>query len=151
MEQVIEQQVMRKIFWRLTPLMMLLYIVAFIYRVNVGFATLTMNKDVGLNAYTSAWELAFFSWLLPIRGTRQPDSRQGRCPPVDRPHTFFLGRHRLWNGVGQGIDYRAGNASQFELSFAQTGSLLENCSDLGTSSERVEIDVLMLEKHVTDH
>lgn len=53
MDQVVnEQQVMRKIFWRLTPLLMFLYIVSYLDRVNVGFAALTMNKDVGLNAYT---------------------------------------------------------------------------------------------------
>jgi ACS family tartrate transporter-like MFS transporter len=52
MESVNEQQVMRKIFWRLTPLMMFLFMIAYVDRVNVGFAALTMNKDIGLNAYT---------------------------------------------------------------------------------------------------
>jgi ACS family tartrate transporter-like MFS transporter len=51
MEQVNEQQVMRKIFWRLTPLLMFLFMIAYVDRVNVGFAALTMNKDIGLNAY----------------------------------------------------------------------------------------------------
>jgi MFS transporter, ACS family, tartrate transporter len=52
MEQVIEKQVMRKIFMRLTPLLMVLYIIAYIDRVNVSFAALTMNKDIGLDAYS---------------------------------------------------------------------------------------------------
>jgi ACS family tartrate transporter-like MFS transporter len=52
MEQVNEQQVMRKIFWRLTPLVMFLFMIAYVDRVNVGFAALTMNKDIGLNSYT---------------------------------------------------------------------------------------------------
>lgn len=52
MEQVIEKQVMRKLFMRLTPLLMVLYIIAYVDRVNVSFAALTMNKDIGLDAYT---------------------------------------------------------------------------------------------------
>ena len=36
--------------WRLVPFLGLLYFVAFIDRVNVGFAALTMNQDVGLSA-----------------------------------------------------------------------------------------------------
>jgi ACS family tartrate transporter-like MFS transporter len=41
---------MRKVSWRLIPFMMLLYFVAFLDRVNVGFAALTMNKDLALSA-----------------------------------------------------------------------------------------------------
>jgi ACS family tartrate transporter-like MFS transporter len=52
MEQVNEQRVMRKIFWRLAPLLMFLFMIAYVDRVNVGFAALTMNKDIGLSAYT---------------------------------------------------------------------------------------------------
>jgi ACS family tartrate transporter-like MFS transporter len=52
MEQVNEQRVMQKIFWRLIPLLMFLFVIAYIDRVNVGFAALTMNKDIGLNAHT---------------------------------------------------------------------------------------------------
>ena len=52
MENVVEKQVMRKLFFRLTPLLMFLYIIAYVDRVNVGFAALTMNKDIGIDAYT---------------------------------------------------------------------------------------------------
>ena len=52
MDQVSEQQVMRKLFLRLMPFLMLLFIIAYVDRVNVSFAALTMNKDIGLNAYT---------------------------------------------------------------------------------------------------
>ncbi|MEJ0044622.1 MAG: hypothetical protein WDM81_21440 [Rhizomicrobium sp.] len=34
--------------WRLMPFMGLLYVVAYLDRVNVGTAALTMNKDIGL-------------------------------------------------------------------------------------------------------
>jgi ACS family tartrate transporter-like MFS transporter len=45
---LLEQNAIRKITWRLIPFLMLLYFVAFLDRINVGFAALTMNKDVGL-------------------------------------------------------------------------------------------------------
>lgn len=46
-----EERVVRKIFWRLIPLLMVLYIISYIDRINVGFAALTMNADIGLSAY----------------------------------------------------------------------------------------------------
>ena len=45
-----ESAVLRKVTLRLIPYMALLYLVAFLDRVNVGFAALTMNADVGLSA-----------------------------------------------------------------------------------------------------
>jgi len=47
---LLEERVIRKITWRLIPFLMLLYFVAFLDRINVGFAALTMNRDVGLTA-----------------------------------------------------------------------------------------------------
>ncbi|MDT7951577.1 MAG: MFS transporter [Acetobacteraceae bacterium] len=40
--------IFRRIGWRLLPLLTLAYIVNFLDRTNVGFAAITMNKDVGL-------------------------------------------------------------------------------------------------------
>jgi len=40
----------RKAAWRLIPFLTLCYVVAFLDRVNVGFAALTMNKELGLTA-----------------------------------------------------------------------------------------------------
>jgi len=42
--------VLRKVTWRLIPFMMLLYFVAYLDRVNIGFAALTMNADLGFTA-----------------------------------------------------------------------------------------------------
>ena len=39
-----------KVGWRLIPFLALLYFVAFLDRVNIGFAALTMNEDIGLSA-----------------------------------------------------------------------------------------------------
>ncbi|MBL8266873.1 MFS transporter [Steroidobacter sp.] len=41
---------LRKVAWRLIPFLGLLYFFAFLDRVNVGFAALTMNADLGLSA-----------------------------------------------------------------------------------------------------
>jgi ACS family tartrate transporter-like MFS transporter len=45
-----EARVLRKVAWRLLPFMGLLYFACYLDRVNVGFAALTMNADVGLDA-----------------------------------------------------------------------------------------------------
>lgn len=42
--------VLRKVAWRLIPFLGLAYFFAFLDRVNVGFAALTMNEDIGLSA-----------------------------------------------------------------------------------------------------
>ena len=70
MDTVMEKKVMRKLFYRLTPLLMFLFIVAYIDRVNVGFAALTMNKDIGLDAYTyglgaGIFFLGYFIFEIP--------------------------------------------------------------------------------------
>src|SRR3984957_12094592 len=47
---LLEQRAIRRITWRLIPFLVLLYFVAFLDRINVGFAALTMNRDVGLTS-----------------------------------------------------------------------------------------------------
>lgn len=49
MSDALEKRVMRKISWRIIPFIMLLYFIAFLDRVNVGFAAIHMNEDVGLS------------------------------------------------------------------------------------------------------
>src|SRR6516225_494080 len=44
----LEERVLRKTAWRLIPSLMLIYFVAFLDRINIGFAALTMNQDIGL-------------------------------------------------------------------------------------------------------
>src|ERR1700750_2075391 len=45
-----DAEVLSKVRRRLIPFMFLLYIVSYIDRVNVGFAALQMNQDLGLSA-----------------------------------------------------------------------------------------------------
>jgi ACS family tartrate transporter-like MFS transporter len=46
----IEQRTMDKVTWRLVPFLMLCYFIAYLDRVNVGFAGASMSKDIGLTA-----------------------------------------------------------------------------------------------------
>ena len=47
----IERQTMKKVYLRLLPFCFILYFICYLDRVNIGFAALTMNKDLGLSAY----------------------------------------------------------------------------------------------------
>ncbi len=56
----------RRIALRLIPLLMLLYFVAFLDRVNISFAALTMNRDIGISAslFGIAAGMFFFGYFL---------------------------------------------------------------------------------------
>jgi MFS transporter, ACS family, tartrate transporter len=58
----IETRVLRKVTLRIVPFIMLLYFVAFIDRVNIGFAALTMNKDIGLSPAVFGFGAGIFFW-----------------------------------------------------------------------------------------
>ena len=45
-----ESRTMRKVGLRLIPFLVLCYFIAYVDRVNVGFAALTMNEDLGISA-----------------------------------------------------------------------------------------------------
>ena len=65
-------QVFAKCAKRLIPFMMLLYVTNYLGRVNVGFAALTMNKDLGFSAsvYGFAAGIFFLSYaVFQIPGT----------------------------------------------------------------------------------
>lgn len=44
----VEKRTIKRVMWRLMPFLMLCYFVAYVDRVNVGFAALRMNQDLGL-------------------------------------------------------------------------------------------------------
>lgn len=65
-----EDQLMSKLRWHLVPYLMLLYIVAMLDRVNIGFAALQMNKDLGISASTfgflaGIFFIAYFFFEVP--------------------------------------------------------------------------------------
>lgn len=61
-----EQQIFAKCAWRLMPLIMVIYFVNLLDRVNVGFAALTMNRDLGFSpaVYGFGAGLFFLGYLL---------------------------------------------------------------------------------------
>ena len=62
MEISLEKRTIRRITWRIVPFIMLLYFIAYIDRVNMGFASLTMNKDLGLTASMMGFGAGIFFW-----------------------------------------------------------------------------------------
>ncbi len=48
-ERALEDRAYAKVFWRIVPFLMLCYVVAYLDRVNVGFAKLQMSSELGLS------------------------------------------------------------------------------------------------------
>lgn len=55
-----ERHIIRKVTWRLLPFFMLLFFFNFIDRVNVGFAAIEMNRDIGLSPTIFGWGAGAF-------------------------------------------------------------------------------------------
>ena len=69
-DAALERRTMRKVMWRLPPLMALMFLINQLDRVNVSFAALTMNADLGLSTTAYAWGagiffLAYFAFEVP--------------------------------------------------------------------------------------
>jgi ACS family tartrate transporter-like MFS transporter len=62
MDRTTEQATMRKVYLRILPFAALTYFFCYLDRINVGFASLTMNKDLGLDAATYGMAAGFFFW-----------------------------------------------------------------------------------------
>ena len=62
MIRTIEQTTMRKVYWRVLPIAAASYFFCYLDRINVGFAALTMNKDLGLDAATFGFAAGVFFW-----------------------------------------------------------------------------------------
>jgi MFS transporter, ACS family, tartrate transporter len=62
MASELEDRTMRKVAFRIVPFIMLLYFVAYLDRVNIGFAALTMNKDLGFSPAVFGFGAGIFFW-----------------------------------------------------------------------------------------
>ena len=62
MNDAIEKSAMRKIYIRLLPFAILSYFLAYIDRINVSFAALTMRGDLGISAADYGFALGTFYW-----------------------------------------------------------------------------------------
>src|SRR6187551_1062364 len=62
----LEQRTIAKVSARLVPFLIVCYFVAYLDRVNVSFAALTMNRDLGLSAtaYGLGAGIFFFSYFI---------------------------------------------------------------------------------------
>jgi len=91
----IERQTMKKVYLRLLPFCFILYFICYLDRVNVGFAALTMNKDLGLSSYVfglgrrTARPISFAmvmrqSALCPSTSSRAPAGVLDQAPSPDR-------------------------------------------------------------------
>src|SRR3954453_22632548 len=56
----LEKETMRRVGMRLIPFLIVCYFIAYVDRVNVGFAALTMNKDIGLSSAAFGLGAALF-------------------------------------------------------------------------------------------
>ncbi len=66
----LETRTIRRITKRLVPFLILCYFIAYLDRVNVGFAALTMNKDLGLSSWafglgSGIFFIAYFFFEVP--------------------------------------------------------------------------------------
>ena len=62
----LESTTLAKVRWRLIPFLFLLYVIAYLDRVNVGYAALDMNRDLGFSAavYGFGSGIFFLSYTL---------------------------------------------------------------------------------------
>jgi len=60
--EVLERTTLRKVYFRLVPFCFLLYILCYVDRINVSFAALTMNQDLGLSPYIYGLAAGAFFW-----------------------------------------------------------------------------------------
>lgn len=55
-----QEKILSKVMWRIVPFLLLCYIVAYLDRVNVGIASLTMNRELGISPYEFGWSAGLF-------------------------------------------------------------------------------------------
>jgi ACS family tartrate transporter-like MFS transporter len=58
----IESRTMRKVYLRILPFTFCLYLICYLDRANIGFASLTMNRDLGLSSYVYGLGAGAFFW-----------------------------------------------------------------------------------------
>jgi ACS family tartrate transporter-like MFS transporter len=62
MDAALQRSTMRKVYLRLLPFAVLSYVLAYIDRINVSFAGLTMRGDLGMSAGTFGFAVGMFYW-----------------------------------------------------------------------------------------
>jgi hypothetical protein len=86
---------MKRITWRIMPLIMSCYLFAFFDRINISFAKFQLQGDLGLSdtAYGLGASLFVFGYVL-FRSSWQPDALSCGCATLDPTNHDLLGtRH----------------------------------------------------------
>src|SRR3974390_1257142 len=110
----------RKIAWRLVPFLVLLYTVAVLDRVNISFAALTMNRDLGISEtlYGFAAGVFFLSYCLFQVPANMVLTRVGA-------RRWLAVLMVAWGVVSMGTAFVAGGSSyigaRFLLGIAESG------------------------------
>ena len=88
----IESITIRKVMWRLMPFLFVCYFVAYLDRVNVGFAKLQMNSALGMSeaAYGFGAGLFFLSYFL-ARSSFEPCPGPLWCAACGSPASCSVG------------------------------------------------------------
>src|SRR5437667_7273774 len=89
MSAELETRVLRKITLRIVPFVMLLYFIAFIDRVNIGFAALTMNKELGFSPAVFGFGAGIFPDCWCFSPFSRSSWRDRNAPPRHPPRTRF--------------------------------------------------------------
>ena len=92
MTEAIEKSAMRKIYLRLLPFAILSYFLAYVDRINVSFAALTMRGDLQHVSHRLRLRLGhLLLGLFHLRGSQQHHHGEGRRATMDRAHHDHLG------------------------------------------------------------
>ena len=104
--------VVRKVAWRLIPFMGLLYFVNYLDRVNVGFAALTMNHDLGFSpaVYGNGAGILFLGYFLFQVPSNLALSRYGT-------RAVIMPIMILWGAVSMAMAFVTGPVSFYVLRF----------------------------------
>ncbi len=107
-----EQRLLAVVRWRLLPFMFVLYIVSYLDRVNVGFASLQMNRDLGLSAsvYGLGAGIFFIGYFLFEVPSNLLLERFGARPWIARIMV-------TWGLISAGMMFTTGETSFFALRF----------------------------------
>ena len=77
----LETRTIGKVMWRLMPVLFVCYFVAYLDRVNVGFAKLQMDSALGLSAASSGLGAGLFFSAYLLLGLARDFGSRGSCSP----------------------------------------------------------------------
>jgi hypothetical protein len=82
-QAAIEARIYKKVAWRLLWFLLVMYVINFIDRTNVGFAALTMNKELGISASTFGVAVAASGVTAVTGASTEASNGRGTSPTAD--------------------------------------------------------------------